>query len=78
MVKLISLIVLTHFFQFNELKILRQNRQYYNNIFLQCSKTFLKYNIFKRFTLFCVDDWFVLHFHWKPLMLLRNFSSDEC
>jgi len=39
MVKLISLIVLTHFFQFNELKILRQNRQcFFFTVFLNISK----------------------------------------
>jgi len=36
MIKSISLIVLTQFLHFNELKILRQQT---NNIFLQCSTT---------------------------------------
>jgi len=40
-IKLISYIVLTHFFHFNELKILRQPGNFYNQkvkpIFVQCS-----------------------------------------
>jgi len=75
MVKSISFIVLTHFFHFNELKILRQPGYLIktNNIFCNTVNTVVLLNIFVKTTLYKnIYCWFNLNIYcWFNLLALK-------